>query len=226
MHSNINEELKIYADIPRFWNGINGYQYKSEQYLYDDGWRSVVIPEIAESEKLGQLIYDEVADVVTYEVLDKTPEEIAAEKLNHFNSRKSIALQELTEQNVIEIAQTFEDRNKQAEFAEVYPMWEPTGEEIEIGTKLNGYDDNGNIVLYKSNQAITATPQFEPRLAVYAFDKLIYRDGFQVWQQPQAHNLYQIGDIVWFEDELYVSIVDNNAHSPDAAPQNWENYEQ
>lgn len=231
MQANINEELKIYSEIPKFWNGINGYHYKSEQEHYNDGWRSVITPEISETEKLGQLIYDETEDVVTYEVLNKTAEEIQTENLNKFNSRKSIAVEKLISAEVIETAQTFEDRNKQAEFAEVYPMWDDfeDGSLITAGTLINFQHENGEIKLYEVMADVWKQENSAPDVNPNSFDEFKHYEGYQVWRQPHAHNPYMEGDIVWFPnggDSLYISLVDTNVYSPDVAPQNWELYEQ
>lgn len=230
MHSNINETLKIYGEIPKSWNGINGYHYKSEQEHYSDGWRDVITPEIAEAEKLGQLVYDEVEDVVTYEIWDKTPEEIATENLNKFNSRKSIAVEKLISAEAIATAQTFEDKNKQAEFAEVYPLWSEIedGSLVTAGTLINFLHANGEIKLYEVMADVWKQENHAPDVNPNSFEEFEHFEGYQVWRQPFAHNPYMEGDIVWFPDggdSLYRSIVDTNVYAPDVVPQNWENYE-
>lgn len=228
MHSNINEEkLKFYRNIPKIYNGINGYHYKSEQDLYDDGWRDLITPEITESEKLGQLIYDESEDVVTYEVLNKTSGEIQSEKLSHFNLRKNAALQKLTKQDVIEKAQTFEDRNKQAEFAEIYPMWGDLedGSLVKAGNLINFIHENGEIKLYEVMADIWKQENHAPDVNPNSFDEFRHFEGYQIWRQPFAHNPYMKGDIVWFpngRDSLYKSVVDTNVYAPDVVSENWE----
>jgi hypothetical protein len=43
------------------------------------------------------------------------------------------------------------------------------------------------------------------------------------WQQPTgAHDIYNTGDKVIFEGQVYRSTIDNNTWSPTAYPQGWE----
>ena len=47
--------------------------------------------------------------------------------------------------------------------------------------------------------------------------------GAPEWVQPTgAHDAYQTGDHVMFEDAEYVSLIDGNTWSPTAYPQGWE----
>jgi hypothetical protein len=224
---NINDQpLKPYYGLPTLWQAKGGYNYAPPEVVYVDGFRELINPEFdATTHKLGSLIFDETKDIGSYEVLEKTSVEIQAEKLQKLESRKAELISVIAADQALVFAQEVDTRNEMAAIAEIYPMWEPTGETITAGTKLNGYDGDGEIVLYKCNQNIAATPQYEPRLAVYAFDKIIYHEGYMVFQQPQSHTLYQVGDIVWFPkggDVLYKNKVANNGHSPSAAPNNWE----
>lgn len=79
MKANLIDIQKIYLDVPNKWivDGIriDNYSQSSEHYLH--GWRSVVIPEITQFQKLGLVyIYDEVNDIITKEVIELTEEEI------------------------------------------------------------------------------------------------------------------------------------------------------
>lgn len=82
MKSNINIiPLKTWSSIPSSWesrpNTIN-YNQLPESELYADGWRDVVVPSIdQDTQKLGVLVYDSINDIVTYQVIDLTPEEIS-----------------------------------------------------------------------------------------------------------------------------------------------------
>ena len=78
MKSNIKESpLKVYRQIPSDWK-INQVRYNEldSTIHYKDGWRDYQNPVIESTQKVGELIYDEVNDIVTKEVIEKTQEEI------------------------------------------------------------------------------------------------------------------------------------------------------
>lgn len=230
MKSNINEDtLKEYGAIPSVWNNKIGYQYATNEH-YDDGWRDLVTPEIDYTiEKLGELYFDETDDVVTYEVIEKTVEEIEAETLQEAKQKQQKSIQKLVEKKLIEELQNEDDDDKIIENKEAYPIWQPNGELILAGTKLQAFNSNNELSIFRCNQDILATEQYEPRLAVYAFDEIIMGGDYPIWQQPQAHNPYMEGDIVWYVNEgdtLYISTIDNNVHAPNIVAGAWEIYEQ
>lgn len=85
MISNINQSpLLTYSSLPKSWpdrpNLIN-YDKADASIHHADGWRDVIRPTIQATQKLGALYYDQENDVVTYVVLDKTHEELEAERL-------------------------------------------------------------------------------------------------------------------------------------------------
>ena len=82
--------------------------------------------------------------------------------------------------------------------------------------------------LYKVNQAHTSASQWEPSSvgteSLYTHLTL-NEDGYPIWKQPTgAHDAYNKGDIVEYNGELYKSLIDGNAYSPDAYPAGWEKY--
>jgi len=80
MKTNINQtSLKAYSKIPVYWenrpNQINYHNLPTEEHILD-GWRDIVDPVIGENQRKGNLIYDQSNDISTYQVIDKTQEEI------------------------------------------------------------------------------------------------------------------------------------------------------
>lgn len=227
MKSNINENpLKEYGEIPSVWGDTIGYNYSNTHY--EDGWRDLIIPEIDHAlERLGELYFDEGNDVVTYEVIEKTVEEIENEILQEAKQNQQNSIQKLIEEKLISELQEETDNETIIENKDAYPIWQPNGELILLGTKLQAFNSNNELSIFRCNQDILATPQFEPRLAVYAFDEIVMGGDYPIWQQPQAHNPYGIGDIVWYVNEgdtLYISTIDNNVHAPNIVAGAWEIY--
>lgn len=91
MKSNINESpLRTYSVIPSKWQTYKGEMYNTLQpeRHYQDGFRDIVIPTYnTETHKLGPLIVS--GDIVTYEVITLTPEEIAQRNQNRLDSDTS-----------------------------------------------------------------------------------------------------------------------------------------
>lgn len=106
---NIDGKIKTFASIPQKWNKIHYYHTLEAQIHYEDGFREVVFPELLEGQKRGQLIFDSVNDVFTYEVIDKTAEELEAEKLAKQEQEKEKIKQEKLEK-LAEEALTPEER--------------------------------------------------------------------------------------------------------------------
>ena len=79
MKANILNIQKTYSEIPGTWE-FEGVTYQGYEHFTDlhfaHGWRDVVIPTITETQKLSNE-YILINDIVTKEVIDFTPEEIA-----------------------------------------------------------------------------------------------------------------------------------------------------
>lgn len=78
MVANIENIQKLYNEIPNTWTvdgiRIDNYSKSNDHFLH--GWREVVIPTITELQRLcDEFIL--VNDIITKEVIDFTPEEIA-----------------------------------------------------------------------------------------------------------------------------------------------------
>lgn len=89
MKSSLNDSsIRLYSpsQFPTIWKDsegrtIHGYQNRTDLH-HADGWRDYVAPTYDPStHRLGELIYDEQNDVVTRQVIAKTPEELESERL-------------------------------------------------------------------------------------------------------------------------------------------------
>lgn len=84
--------------------------------------------------------------------------------------------------------------------------------------------------LYKVNQDHTSQEQWIPGTegteSLYT-NLMLDDDGNYIWKQPTgAHDAYNTGDIVKYNDTLYKSLIDGNVWSPDSYPQGWEKVEE
>lgn len=89
---------------------------------------------------------------------------------------------------------------------------------------LNGV---GDPQLYQVLQDHTSSAEWTPDTAASLYKQIgITEDGYPVWVQPIGDgDTYMTGDIVSYNDTLYVSTIDNNVWAPDAYPEGWEVYE-
>lgn len=74
----IEGQLKYQNSFKEF-NGTVGLEYATEQQWYDWDFREHVIPAITENQKLGEVYFDVINDVITYYIIDKNQEEIDIE---------------------------------------------------------------------------------------------------------------------------------------------------
>jgi hypothetical protein len=84
----INGTIKTYPNIPDTWKNqatnetTLGYNYLDASIHYIDGFRDVVEPQYNSTTSYkGSMIYDSVNNVFTYEVIDFTVEQLAANLL-------------------------------------------------------------------------------------------------------------------------------------------------
>ena len=98
----------------------------------------------------------------------------------------------------------------------IYPAWEADtayaiGQRVRYGDKL-----------YKCVQAHTSQGDWMPS-ATPALWVRVSIEEWPEWVQPTgAHDAYAKGDKVTYKGKRYMSLIDGNAHSPDAFPAGWE----
>ena len=89
-----------------------------------------------------------------------------------------------------------------------------------------GVNGVGDPQLYKVVQDHTAQADWKPDITPALYTPIGLDDsGYPVWAQPTgAHDAYNTGDIVNYNDTLYQSLIDGNIWSPDAYPAGWAVY--
>ena len=169
MKVNINKQPLVAQQLPTTYVvEIESVEYTVENYPalthlhYEHGWRDLVIPEIDHAtEKLGELIYDEDNDVVTYEVLQKTVEEIEQELKQEAKLQQEKAVQSFIAQQAILQAQELSDEEA-LQNQSLYPFWE-AGIQVAVGEKRQDWDENNELKLYKCVQAHETQSDWRPK---------------------------------------------------------------
>lgn len=84
----------------------------------------------------------------------------------------------------------------------------------------------GDPQLYQVLQDHTSAAEWTPDTAVSLYKAIgVTEDGYPEWVQPLgATDAYNEGDIVSYNGNLYISIIDANTWSPKAYPAGWKVY--
>lgn len=116
------------------------------------------------------------------------------------------------------------DTSKALEIPAVYPAWESM-HSYTVGDIVSyGVNSVGDPQLYKVVQSHVSQTGWEPNVAPSLFDAFGLDDsGYPIWSQPSgAHDAYNTGDIVNYNGQLYESLINGNAWSPDVYPAGWK----
>lgn len=115
------------------------------------------------------------------------------------------------------------DDEKAMEVATIYDPW-VVGKSYVVGDFLT-YGENkvGDPQLYKVVQNHTSQEDWKPDVLPSLYTPIGLDDsGYPVWSKPTgAHDAYNKGDIVNYNDTLYESLIDGNVYSPEEYPNGW-----
>lgn len=106
--------------------------------------------------------------------------------------------------------------DKAMEVADLYPEWvEKKAYAVDEIVKY-GVNADGETQLYKVVQAHTSQSDWTPDQNAALYKKIGFTDdGVSIWTQPLgATDAYMKGDVVSFDNQLWISTVDNNTWQP------------
>lgn len=105
---------------------------------------------------------------------------------------------------------------KAMEIADLYPEWVVKKAYAADEIVKYGVNSDGETQLYKVIQAHTSQADWTPDTAASLYKKIGFtEDGVSIWTQPLGStDAYMKGDIVSFENQLWISTVDNNVWQP------------
>lgn len=111
------------------------------------------------------------------------------------------------------------------EVATVFPAW-TVGKEYKINEYLiYGENSVGDPQLYQVLMGHTSQADWTPDITPSLYKPVGVHGEYPVWSQPVgAEDAYHKGDIVWYEDALYISDIDNNVWAPTVY--GWSPYEE
>lgn len=212
-----NGTIKIYPEIPKDWNNILNFRNASDETHRSEGFFDLVTPEYnSETQKLGDIFFDTPNFVFTFNVFDKTQEEILEEKerlLNELDSRldaKSIRLLlAILAKPILESVSVSQDELDM--LSAVYQQY-----------RVGKYYTAGEVFVYEGNlykvnegQAHTSQADWVPSTTKSLYTKYTPQGVIAEWIQPTgAQDAYAIGVKVTHNGKTWESIVDNNVWEP------------
>ncbi len=92
----------------------------------------------------------------------------------------------------------------------LYPAWKAEVD-YEVGERVLY-----NNILYKVLQAHTSQETWTPDVSPSLFAKVLIPDEDVIpeWVQPDSTNTYKTGDKVKYDNQIWISIIDNNVWKP------------
>ena len=119
---------------------------------------------------------------------------------------------------IIEGAIMSVDDKTSSEAVELLPQMKYDGSLIAAGTRINY-----NGVVKKATVDLWDTASNNPDNASTLWENIQYRDGYRIIPAVlTVTTAFAKGEIGWWNDELYKSLVDANVYTPSGYALNWE----
>lgn len=109
---NDNNEWIVYGSLPKSWGNKHPYN------AVEEGFKDASRPTLTATQKLGSIYYDEANDLVTYNVIEKTVDEIRAEDLvaaqviPNLNFKLQLSIEGITEADILAVIDTLPEPDK------------------------------------------------------------------------------------------------------------------
>ena len=113
------------------------------------------------------------------------------------------------------------------ECVRLYRPWEPDKAYKANDFFTYGSNGVGDPQLYKVVQDHTSQVDWLPNQQLSLYTPIGLDDeGYPIWSRPTgAHDAYNTGDIVNYNEILYESLINGNTWSPDEYPAGWKVFE-
>ncbi len=119
---------------------------------------------------------------------------------------------------IIESAIVSVDDKTSSEAVELLPVLKNDSTLIKTGTRINY-----NGVVKKATVDLWDTEANNPDNAPTLWEDIPYKDGYRVIPEViTVTTVFAKGEIGWWNDKLYKSLVDANAYTPEQYASNWE----
>jgi hypothetical protein len=222
----INNNIKVYSQLPKTWKNHLNFRQADEVLQKQEGFYDVVKTEYnTETQRLGEIYWDEINEVFTYPVIDFTQSELDARKEQELEMLDNQFDQQAAKRLLRKIAEPIlaDENNLTEQDIEdakmLYPQWRGIGIDYEEGEKVVHKN-----ILYYATQPHTSEPHWSPDVAISLFGIFRVPGTITNWVQPDGAGgpnfPYYFGDRVTHIGITWQSVVANNQ---DGSPANvWE----
>ena len=122
----------------------------------------------------------------------------------------------LQRQNIILASASLDDKTA-SETPELFGKLNQNGELVKAGTRVNW-----NGVLKRAASDLWDTAENNPDNAPTLWEDIAYKDGIRIIPETITAGLaFSKDELGWWNDILYVSLIDSNVWTPDAYPAGW-----
>lgn len=114
-------------------------------------------------------------------------------------------------------AQSLDDKTA-SEGAELFPALKQDGGLVRAGTRINW-----NGMLKMAAVDLWDTQESNPDNAPILWQDILYRDGIRIIPSPiTVTEKFSQGELGWWKEAVYESLVGDNVYTPDQHPSNWK----
>jgi hypothetical protein len=188
--------------------------YGSRTDLHEaDGWRDVIQPVLGANQIVGEIYYDAVNDVFTYPVISLTTEQIEANIASASEANREGLIQKRLTEWVMQQFEASTNAEELLENIDVFPLWQPD-KGYSVNQKVKFVHEQ-KLKLYRVNQGHTSQLGWEPPNVPALFTVIAPPGQVLPWVQPLGHHdAYQVGNIVSYNGQNWISTAANNVWEP------------
>lgn len=100
----------------------------------------------------------------------------------------------------------------------LFPKLKTNGELVKAGTIINWHG-----VLKRAASDLWDTAENTPDVAPVLWEDIAYKEGYRLIPEIMtAGDAFSLGEIGWWKEKLYESLLDANVWTPDANPGGWK----
>lgn len=119
---------------------------------------------------------------------------------------------------IIELAIASVDDKTASEGVELSPNYKQDGSLVKSGTRINW-----NGVLKRAAADLWATAENNPDNAPSLWEDIMYKDGIRIIPETiTVGTAFTKGELGWWKDVVYESLIDANVYTPEAYPAGWK----
>lgn len=123
----------------------------------------------------------------------------------------------LLRKNIITSSKSLEDREASLT-PELFAKLNQNGELIKVGTRINW-----NGILKRASVNLWDTLENNPDNAPTLWEDIEYKDGYRLIPEViTVGTAFYKGELGWWKDVLYKSLLDNNVWTPEEYPTAWQ----